>query len=158
MQRAEELIPSNCGTGEDSWDSSSWSRRSNQSILKEINLDYSLEGLMLKMKLQYFGHLMRRTDSLERTLMLGKIEDRSRRGRWGWDGWMASLAQWTWVWANSRSWWQRSLVCCSQWGHKESDTTEQLNNIKMMHFFLSPLRAGYRGPTFFGAAALSSTC
>ena len=56
-------------------------RRSNQSIFKEINLEYSLEGLMLKMKLQYFGHLMRRTDSLERTLMLGKIEDRRRRGR-----------------------------------------------------------------------------
>ena len=56
-------------------------RRSNQSILKEINPEYSLEGLMLKLKLQYFGHLMRRTDSLEKTLMLGKIEVRRRRGR-----------------------------------------------------------------------------
>ena len=56
-------------------------RRSNQSILKEINPDYSLEGLMLKLKLQYFGHLMRRADSLEKTLMLGKIEGRRRRGR-----------------------------------------------------------------------------
>ena len=56
-------------------------KRSNQSILKEINLEYSLEGLMLKLKLQYFGHLMRRTDSLEKTLMLGKIEGRRRRGR-----------------------------------------------------------------------------
>ena len=56
-------------------------RRSNQSILKEISLKYSLEGLMLKLKLIYFGHLMRRTDSLEKTLMLGKIEDRRRRGR-----------------------------------------------------------------------------
>ena len=56
-------------------------RRSNQSILVEINLEYSLEGLMLKLKLQYFGHLMRRTDSLEKTLMLGKIESRRRRGR-----------------------------------------------------------------------------
>ena len=55
-------------------------RRSNQSILKEINPEYSLEGLMLKLKLQYFGHLIRRTDSLEKTLMLGKIEDRRRRG------------------------------------------------------------------------------
>jgi len=53
----------------------------NQSILKEISLEYSLEGLMLKLKLQYFGHLMRRTDSLEKTLMLGKIEGRRRRGR-----------------------------------------------------------------------------
>ena len=56
-------------------------RRSNQSILKEISPEYSLEGLMLKLKLQYFGHLMRRNDSLEKTLMLGKIEGRMRRGR-----------------------------------------------------------------------------
>ena len=56
-------------------------RRSNQSILKEISPEYSLEGLMLKLKLQYFGHLMQRTDSLKKTLMLGKIEDRKRRGR-----------------------------------------------------------------------------
>ena len=56
-------------------------RRSNQSILKEISLEYSLEGLMLKLKLQYFGHLIQRTDSLEKTLMLGKIESRRRRGR-----------------------------------------------------------------------------
>ena len=55
-------------------------RKSNQSILKEINPEYSLEGLMLKLKLQYFGHLMERADSLEKTLMLGKIEDRRRRG------------------------------------------------------------------------------
>ena len=61
-------------------------RRSNQSILKEINPEYSLEGLMLKLKLQHFGHLMQRTDSLEKTLMLGKIEGRKRRGqqRVGW--------------------------------------------------------------------------
>ena len=56
-------------------------RRSNQSILEKINPEYSLEGLMLKLKLQYFGHLLRRTDSLEKTLMLGKIEDRRRRGQ-----------------------------------------------------------------------------
>ena len=56
-------------------------RRSNQSILKEINPEYSLEGLILKLKLQYFGHLMRRTNSLEKTLMLDKIEDRRRRGQ-----------------------------------------------------------------------------
>ena len=56
-------------------------RRSNQSILKEINPEYSLEGLMLKLKLQYFGHLMQRADSLEKTLMLGKIEGRRRRGQ-----------------------------------------------------------------------------
>ena len=64
-------------------------RRSNQSILKEISPEYSLEGQMLKLKLQYFGHLMGRTDSFEKTLMLGKIEGGRRRG----DGWMASLTQ-----------------------------------------------------------------
>ena len=67
----------NCGVGEASWTA----RRSNQSILKEISPEYSLEGLTLKLKLQYFGHLMRRADSLEKTLMLGKIEGRRRRGR-----------------------------------------------------------------------------
>ena len=78
-------------------------RRSNKSILKEISPEYSLEGLMLKLKLQYFGHLMRKTDSWEKTLMLGRIlkaegEKANRR----WDGWMASPIQWTWTWANSR--------------------------------------------------------
>ena len=72
-----------------------WTAGSNQSILKEINTQYSLEGLMLKLKLQYFGHLRERADSLEKTLMLGKIESKSRRGNRGWDGWMASLIQWT---------------------------------------------------------------
>ena len=60
---------------------------------------------MLKLNFQYFGHLMWRTDSLEKTLMLGKIESRRRRGWWGWDGWMASPTQWTWVWASSGGWW-----------------------------------------------------
>ena len=80
-------------------------RRSNQSILKEISPGCSLEGLMLKLKLQYFGHLMWRAYSLEKILMLGKTEGRSRRGRRGWDGWMASPTQWTWVWVDSGSWW-----------------------------------------------------
>ena len=69
----------NCGVGKDlrvPWTA----RRSNQSILKEISPEYSLEGLMLKLKLQYFGHLMQRADSLEKTLMLGEIEGRRRRG------------------------------------------------------------------------------
>ena len=77
-------------------------KTSTQSILKEINTEYSLEGLMLKLKLQYFGHLMRRADSLEKTLMPGKINGKRRRGDRGWDGWMASPTQWTWVWASSR--------------------------------------------------------
>ena len=80
-------------------------RRSNQSFVKEISPEYSLEGLMLKLKLQYFGHLMQRTDSLEKTLMLGKIEGRRRRSlqRMRWlDG---SPTWWPRVWTSSRSWW-----------------------------------------------------
>ena len=83
-------------------------RRSNGSILKEISPDYLLEGLMLKLKLQYFGHLMQRTDSFEKTLMLGKIEGGRRRGHLiqPWDGWMVSLTWSTWVLASSGSqWW-----------------------------------------------------
>ena len=107
-------------------------RRSNQSILKEISPEYSLEGLMLKLKRQYFGHLMQRTDSLEKTLMLGKIEGRRRRGRQGMR-WLDGIAD-----MMDRSWsklqelvmdreGQGSLAFCSPWGCKESDTTERLN-------------------------------
>ena len=78
--------------------------RSNQSILKEISPEYSLEGLMLKQKLQYFGHLMWRTNSLEKTGMLGKMEGRRRDDR-GWYGWMAPPTWWIGVWASSGSWW-----------------------------------------------------
>ena len=80
-------------------------KRSNQSILKEISPGISLEGLMLKLKLQYFGHLMWRTDSLEKTLMLGGIWAGGEGDDRGWDGWMASPTKWTRVWVNSRSWW-----------------------------------------------------
>ena len=75
-------------------------RRSNQSILKEINPGYSLEGLMLKR--EYFGHLMRKTDSLEKTLMLERLKAKGEEGSGGWDGWIASLTQWTWNWVDSR--------------------------------------------------------
>ena len=82
-----------------------WTARGyNQSILKEISPEYSLEGLMLKLQLQYFGHLMQRADSFERRwcwerLRAGEGDDR------GWDGWMASPTRWTWVWVDSGSWW-----------------------------------------------------
>ena len=88
-------------------------RRGNQPILKEISPEFSLEGLMLKLKLQYFAYLMRRTDSFEKTLMLGKIEGGRRRG-WGWDAWMASPTQWTWVWVSSRSGWWTGKPCMLQ--------------------------------------------
>ena len=99
-----------------------------QSILKDISPEYSLEGLMLKMKLQYFGHLMWRNDSLEKTLMLGKMKVGGEGDDRGWDGWMASPTQWTWVWASSRHWWwtMRPLVLQSM-GYKELDTNEWLN-------------------------------
>ena len=84
----------------------SWTaRRSNQPILKEISLEYSLRGLMLKLKLQYFGYLMWRTDSLEKTLMLGKIEGRRRRG-WQRMRWLDGITDLKdMIWASSGSWW-----------------------------------------------------
>ena len=76
-----------------------------QSILKDISPGCSLEGLMLKLKLQYFGHLMRRADSFEKTLMLGQIEGRRRRGQQRMRCWMATPTVWTWIWVSSRRWW-----------------------------------------------------
>ena len=99
--------------------------RRSKSILKEISLEYSLEGLMLKVNLQYFGHLVRRTGSLERTLMLGKIEDGRRRGqkrvRWL-DGITDSMDRSLSKLGVGDG--QGRLACCSPWGRKESDTTE----------------------------------
>ena len=103
-------------------------RRSNQSILKEISPEYSLEGLMLKLKFQFFGHLMRRNDSLEKILMLGKIEGRRTGDDRGWDRWMALLSRWTWVWASSGSWWCTGKPgMLHPQGCKKSDTTERRN-------------------------------
>ena len=99
-------------------------RRSNQSILKEISPEYSLEGLMLKLKLQYFGHLIRRTDLLEKILMLGKIEGKRRRGqqRMRWlDGWHHWLNGHEFEQALGVGDGQGSLACCSPWSCKESD-------------------------------------
>ena len=123
---------------------SSWTaRRSNQSILKEISSEYSLKGLMLKLKLQYFGHLMRWTDSFEKTLMLGKIEGGRRRGwqRMRWldgitDSMDMSLSK-LWELVMDREAWcaaaHGGLVCCSPWGCKELDRTDQLNWTELTH-------------------------
>ena len=101
--------------------------RSNQSFLKEISLEYSLEGLMLKLKLQYFGHLIWRADSFEKTLMLGRSKARGGEDR-RLDVWMASLTWWTWVWASSRSWWWTGKPGMLQsTGSQSLNTTEQLN-------------------------------
>ena len=80
-------------------------KRFNQSILKEISPGCSLEGMMLKLKLQYFAHLMPRVDSLEKTLMLEGLGAGGEGNDRGWDGWMASPTRWTWAWVNSGSWW-----------------------------------------------------
>ena len=81
-------------------------RRSNQSILKEISPEYSLERLTLKLKLQYFGHLIWRTDFLEKTLILQRLKTGGEGADRGWAGWMVSPTQWTWIWVSSRSWWR----------------------------------------------------
>ena len=103
-------------------------RRFNQSLLKEISPEYSLEGLTLKLKLQYFGHLMRSTDTLEKALMLGKIEGGRRRGRlrmrWLDDHWLNGHE---FEQAPGVGDGQGGLACCNSWGRKESDTTEGLN-------------------------------
>ena len=103
-------------------------KRSNLSILKEISPGISLEGMMLKLKLRYFGHLMWRVDSLEKALMLGGIEGRRRRG------WQVEMAGWHHPLDGRESEWtpgvgdgQGGLECCDSWGRKESDTTERLN-------------------------------
>ena len=108
----------------------SWTkRRSNKSILKEINTEYSLEGLMLKLKRQHFGHLMGRANSLERTLMLGKIQGKRKRKHRGRDGWWhQQLNGHEFEQALGGGEGQGSLACCSSWGRKVWDTTEWLNN------------------------------
>ena len=103
-------------------------KRSNQSILKEVNSEYSLKGLILKLKLQYFGHLIWRTDSFGKTLMLGKIEGKGKgtteNEMVGWHHWLNGHEFESALGVGDG---QGGLACCSTWGSKESNTTEQLN-------------------------------
>ena len=114
-----QKVPSGCLTAS----------KSNQSNLKEICPEYSLEGLMLKLKLQYSGHLMQRTDSLEKTLMLGKTEGRRRRARqrMRWLDGITDSMDVSFEQAPGVGDGQGGLACCSPWGPKESDRTEWLN-------------------------------
>ena len=121
---AKELVLLNCGVGGDLrilWTA----RSSNQSVLKEINPEYSLEGLMLKLKFQYFGHLMQRPDLLKNSLMLGKIEGKRRRGTAEDEmvGWHHHLNGHESEQTPGDSKRQRSLVCCSSWSCKGLGTT-----------------------------------
>ena len=110
-------------------------RKSNQSILNETSPEYSLEGLILKLKLQYFGHLMGRADSLEKTMVLGGIGGRRRRGwqRMRWLDGITSLMYMSLVYVPTLRVddGQGGLECCDLWGRKESDTTEWLNRIEL---------------------------
>ena len=101
------------------WRVPSTARRSNQSILKEISPEYSLEGLMMKLKLQYSGHLMQSTDSFEKTLMLGKIEGGRRRGQQKMR-WLDGITDSMGIVGDG----QGGLACCSPWNRKELDMTE----------------------------------
>ena len=107
-------------------------RRSNQSILKESNPECSLERLMMKLEPQYFGHLMQRTDSLEKTWFWERLKAGGEGYDRGWDGWMASLTQWTWVRVLGVGDGQRGLACCSPKGRKELDRTKWLNWTELM--------------------------
>ena len=135
----EELMLLNCGVREDSWKSlkeiTPVNRKGNQSWIFTGRTDAEAET-PVHLKIQYFGHLThwKRPWCWERLKAGGEADDR------GWDGWMASPTQWTWVWVNSGSWWWTGrLACWGPWGHKESDTTEGLNwtELRLMQVYSS---------------------
>ena len=143
---AEELMRLNCGVGEDSWESLGLQGDPTSPFWKEISPGISLEAMMLKLKLQYFGHLMWSVDSLGKTLMLGGIGGRRKRGqqRMRWHHWLDGReSEWTPGFGDG----QGGLACCDSWGHKESDTTERLNwteQAKPVHpCFINKVLLGY---------------
>ena len=131
IKKAEHQMLLNCGVGGDSWESLELQDQTSQ--LKEISTEYSLEGLMLKLRLRYFGHLMRKADSLEKNMMLGKMEGRMTRGQQmvGWHHWLNGHES---EQTPGDGEGQGSLACCSPWDHQElaqlSDwTTSSLNTM-----------------------------
>ena len=126
----------NCGVAEDLRVPQT-ARRSNHSILKEITPDYSLEGLMLKPKLQYFGHWCEGPAVWKRPWCWERLKAGRERGDRGWDDWMASLTQWTWVWANSRRYWRTGKAGAFQSmgsqrvGHDLVTEQQQISNRKI---------------------------
>ena len=114
-------------------------RRSNLSILKEISPEYSLLGLMLKLKLQYFGHLIWRTDLLEKSWFWERLKAGGEGDDRGWDGWLVSPTQWTWVWASSGSWWwtgKPGVLQCVGLQRVRHDWVTELNFCHTSHFHI----------------------
>ena len=134
----------NCGVGEDSWESLGLQGDpTSQSILKEISPEYSLEGLMLKLKFQYLGHLMQRTDSLENTLMLRKTEGRRRKGwqrmrRLEWHHW---LNGYEFEQTPGSGDGQGGLVCCSPWGHKSWTQLSDWTDWKSLWMLIAAMKS-----------------
>ena len=115
-----------------------WTARiPNQAILKEISPGISLEGMTLKLKVQYFGHLMWRVDSLEKTLMLGGIGAGGEGDDREWDGWMASLTRWTWVWGNSGSWWWTGRPGVLRFMRSQRVRHDWATDLYWKHFYFS---------------------
>ena len=119
-------------------------RRSNQSILEEISPEYLLKGQMLKLKLQYFGHLMQRVTHLKRPWSWERLKARREGDDRGWDGWMTSLTQLTWVWVDSGSWWWTGMPGVLQsMGSKELDMTGWLNNNNYYYYCRLKVSSSY---------------